>query len=108
MQDCPLSPLMMQVAGTHSTKLPFFAAVVIVDHTLTIARNEEHTHDVNIQANAPSLLLPQSSVQKGCVYVCVCGGGGLVFFREYGIHGIHGIHIVSSHFRLSYTGVKIY
>ena len=108
MQDCPLSPLMMQVAGTHSTKLPFFAAVVIVDHTLTIARNGEHTHDVNIQANAPSLLLPQSSVQKGCVYVCVCvcvEGGGLVFFREY---GIHGIHIASSQFRLSYTGVKIY
>ena len=91
MQDRPLSPLMMQVTGTRSAKLPFFAAVVIVNHTLTIAKNGEHTHETNTFA---SKVVCKKVV---CVCVCVCvevGGGGLVFFGEY---GIHGIHIATSH-----------
>ena len=78
MQDRPLSPLMMQVTGTRSAKLPFFAAVVIVNHTLTIAKNGEHTHETNTFA---SKVVCKKVV---CVCVCVCGGGegGVGIFRR--------------------------
>ena len=60
--------------STHSVKLPFFqkaaAVVVIVRFKTTIERREgAYARDkLNIQSNAPSLLLSKSSVQKGGAY----------------------------------------
>ena len=54
--------------GTRSLKLPFIQTAAAVVERL--CEEGAYARDkINIQANAPSPLLPQSSVQKGVAYL---------------------------------------